>query len=425
MSLLNKAVQQINQARKQRNVVVEVLGFKLNPEGTNKDQILVGRDIDSGKEINIIMGKAPTEESAAKRTTIPQLQSMEKRKAEVGGYVRVDGLRTGTNGLHEAKFVKTIKRSAEDADRHFFKMKARVFPARGYENTSYGETVVNHVGRVELMDDTVVRPVTTAEEFQETVAAMLLEGTPHAAGLGENVVFLRDSPFAKTLAIRAKSVKQENGVYRKPTKEEIMVQMADMPIVAIVSGGLAAAGGKASIDLIPGASHMVVGKTASGPEYKNQAGIFFKGKFKIADEKSGELKEVQAAGFREAIIGLGRAEKNGSSMWFVNSVSATQVDNLTLNGLSENEHLWQDAEQSAQQSTEQKTSTNQQEAQQAPAERLSEPQPARPAKQQAAEYQSTADEYYGNTSLDDLLDEGDHMDDDLVNRAASAFQTMG
>ena len=75
MSLLNKAVKQVSQARKVRNAVVEVLGFKLNPEGGVNDQVLVARDIDSGNELNIIMGKAPTATAAAQRTWIQRFRA--------------------------------------------------------------------------------------------------------------------------------------------------------------------------------------------------------------------------------------------------------------------------------------------------------------------------------------------------------------
>lgn len=463
MSLLSKATKQVSKSKLSRNAVVEVLRYELNPEGTLQDQILVARDIDNGNEIRIAMGPAPTETAAAQRTNIVHLAKDRKKMAAVGGFVKVDGLRLANNGLYEAKFVKTLKSSPDDSQRHFFKMKARAYPALTNEKSVYGSNLVSHYAKLELLDETVVKSVSTSSEFKNTVYQMLKNGSQFTSGMGDNTVFLRDSAFAKIFALRAVQIKEASGVYRKPNEAELKSQIEKMEMVKVLSEALDA-DESAAVDLMPGASHLVVGKTASGKEYATQAEKFFTGTFSVMDGETGELNLNKASGFREAIVGMTHHVNDaGEGRWFVNNVSATLSDVLTLNGLAENSHV------RPQNNTGHADSQGPgvQQAQNAPAAARSAPttqpqyeqstMPPSPAPQQTlapsqqptytpvetpsssqqlqtppkafVDNQPPIDQFDemidpNDQSLDDLLDQDASMDDDLVARAAAAYEGM-
>lgn len=468
MSLLSKATKQVNKSRFSRNAVVEVVRYELNPEGRLQDQILVARDIENGKELRIVMGQAPTETSAAQRTTIVHLARDQKKMASPGGFVKVDGLRLSIGGLYEAKFVKTLKGSAEDAQRHFFKMKARAYPASSNEKNVYGSNMVSHYAKLELLDETVVMQVSNSKELKETVFQLLKNGSQFTSGMGDNTVFLRDSAFAKIYALRAAQVKEATNQYRKPNDEELLAQIGNMQMVQVLSEALDA-DGTASIDLMPGASHLVVGKTASGQEYARQADNFFKGSFKVMDGETGELKVGNASGFRETIVGMTRhVNDSGETRWFVNNVSATLADSLTLNGLAENTHIRQQAAREHQGTQElgSQTRSNSSAPREGGSATHSQQQmisePVQKAPQQAQGFveqnnhqssdqqpmqvidsshkeltppqafvdnQPPMDHFdemqdQHEQSLDDLLDQDASMDDDLVARAAAAYSGM-
>ena len=399
MSLLNKATKQITEARRAKNAVVQVIGYELNEHGTSRDQVLIAVDLDTSKQIKIVMGTAVSATAEAQRTTIVDLAQHVKRHASAGGFVRVDGLHMASDGLYEARFVKTLKSSPNDSDRHFFKMKTRAFPSRSATNNRYGGTTVSHYARLELLDDSPesVKKASTGEELKTLICKMLLEGTQWTQSLGDNTVFMRDSPFAKTFSLRAKSIKiDDGGQYRKPSAEEIATQVSQMEIVGIVAAALDEAQGGASVDLMPGASHMVVGKTASGKEYANQAEVFFKGTFKAVDEESGELKSIEATGFREAVVGMTRhTNDRQQTRWFVNNVSATQTDALTLNGLRENSHERKGDTKAASQSQPANSAPHQMET----ARPNQSSQPQKPVQPQQPMHQATHDQMTSPQSL--------------------------
>ena len=423
MSLLNKAVKEASQAKKTRNAVVEVTGFNLNPDGKLTDQVMFAKDVDTGEEMQITMGKAPTPGAADKRTTIPQLQSMEKRKVEVGGYVRVDRLKKLSNGMYEGVFFRTLKRSPSDDSRHFFKMKGRVFPASVVEKTAYGEVTQSHIGRIELIDENHSRAATTGAELKDYIEKMLFHGSPSTGGLGDNTVIMRDSAFSKSYSVRTKNVKDEAGVYHKPTLEQVREQMEGMEIIKILSEALDNAKGEAQIELVPGASHYVGGKTAESQEYDIQSKSFFTGNFLQLNE-NGEKVQRRASGFREVIVSMSKSEYNGNTMWFVNGLSATQADNLTLNGLQENPHIWPNQHQ------------EQVAAQQPAAQAAPQPAPAQYQQSVQQQYQQPVhaaaqnpiepqyfDTGMDDVSLDDLLD-AEEDDLDLVTRASEAYESL-
>jgi DNA segregation ATPase FtsK/SpoIIIE-like protein len=100
-----------------------------------------------------------------------------------------------------------------------------------------------------------------------------------------------------------------------------------------------------SIDLIPGCTQFVTGHTASGVSYDRQSNLFFKDNFNMVDNQTGELASKNTSGFRTAIIGLSKSKDR----WFINSVSATCEDQITLNGLPESAAIKQQQQPAQQQ----------------------------------------------------------------------------
>ena len=327
-------------------------------------------------------------------------------------------------------------------------------------------------------------PVAVAAQGNDASASVVISCSNH----GDNTVFFRDSPYAKIYAVRAKAVKVEGGGYRKPNDSELAEQISGMEIMKILGPALDA-NESATITVMPGASHVVVGKTASSNEYATQAEKFFSGTFKVADPETGELHNNNAAGFRQAIVSMTRTiNPSGDIRWFVNNVSATLVDPLTMNGLEENAfiHKASGHEQGRSQEKNQavpaapqnnqapidgsqpQRSTTVESHQSMPAQQgnasySQSPPPQgmphsaptngmqQPAAQQQNAYQAQQsnaqgavqtppqdfldnqpplehqehDMGYGEQSIDDLLDQDAAQDEDLVARAAAAFEDLG
>jgi len=326
-SLLQQAVKSTFIANRTRNALVKVTGFELNQEGGVKDQILLATDAKTGDALKIVMGKAPSDYAEQQRTTIPGLK-YGRNKVLAGGLVRIDSLKAVVNGFHEATFVAVLKESEVDHDRAVLEVLARAHTPFEKDSTSYGVTSKKKLARLDMMAEKEKVTISGAE-FLATVVAMLMKGSEAIRGLGNNSVFLRDSPVFPVFSITAKNIK-EGDFYKTPTQAQLVAQVQENQTITHIAQSMKQ-DPSISIDLIPGSTQFVTGHTASGVSYDRQSNLFFKANFNMVNNQTGELGSKNTSGFRTAIIGLSRSKDR----WFINSVSATCEDQITLNGLPE------------------------------------------------------------------------------------------
>ena len=416
-SLLQQAVKSTFTANRTRNALVKVTGFELNQEGGVKDQILLATDAKTGDALKIVMGKAPSDYAEQQRTTIPGLK-YGRNKVLAGGLVRIDSLKAVANGFHEGTFVEVLKGSEVDHDRAVLEVLARAHPPIKRDSTSYGVTTKKKIARLDMMAEKEKVTISGAE-FLATVVAMLMKGSESIRGLGNNSVFLRDSPVFPVFSITAKNIK-EGDFYKTPTQAQLVAQVqADKTIMHIAQS--MKQDPSMSIDLIPGSIQFVTGNTASSVSYDRQSNLFFKDNFNMVDNQTGELASKNASGFRTAIIGLSKSKDR----WFINSVSATCEDQITLNGLPESAAIKQQQQPAQQQQPVQQQQQQQPvQQQQSYSQEVLSGQPAQQQQPDTTQGPSPSDyESYNDADFDmDNLISGS---DEMINEAHAMFEQEG
>ena len=330
-SILQQAVKSTYKSNKVRNALVKVTGFELNQEGGVKDQILLATDVKTGEPLKIIMGKAPNDYAEQQRTNIVSLKYGGNKVLE-GGLVRIDSLKPVANGFHEGTFVEMLKESAMDNTRAVIEVLARAHPPTERDSTHYGQTIKKKIARLDMMAEKE-RVTVSGEAFLAKVVQMLMEGSEAVKGLGNHSVFLRDSAAFPVFSITAKNVK-EGDLYHAPSQAQVVAQVHENKTIMHIAQSMKN-DPSISIELMPGSTQFVTGHTAAGTSYDRQSNLFFKADFNMVNNETGELAPKKASGFRTTIVGFNKVKDR----WFINSVSATFEDNITLNGLPESKAI--------------------------------------------------------------------------------------
>jgi hypothetical protein len=422
-SLLAKSAKKAFSGPRFTTAVIQVTGYETNPEGGVKDQVMIGIDKGTGKEVRVTMADAPTEKSAAQRCTIAHLCMDQNMKVEVGGFVRADKFIAVDENNYTATFVKKLMRHESDQLRRFITAKVRVDTPRPYTSTSFGVERSGVKGKVQIMNEAALVSVSTGEELKRTIVKQLSgeidNGLSHC---GSKVAILRDSETVKTFAVGARKIK-EGGVYRESTASEIFEQLKSNELVQQIAQGLDANKGEFSIDVIPGENHRILGDMATSFEYDNAANIFWHGNFNLTDLSTGEVKESGAQGWREGVIGIGRQEATKDAPWFVVSIAATFKDQLTLNGMEGSQSIRQHASQSNK-----FAAAPAQEARAPSAQASVAPQSIPVHEQSVPSYVVEPTLEKSSPALEDLFDEGmESFDDDdgKIEAAAEAYMRAG
>jgi len=426
MSILQQAVKKTFTSNKVRNALVKVTGFQLNQQGGIKDQILFATDVKTGEALKIIMGKAPTDYAEQQRTNIVTLKYGNNKVLE-GGLVRIDSLRPAANGFHEGTFVEMLKESPMDTNRAVIEVLARAHPPTERDATSYGVTTKKKIARLDMMAD---KELVTAsgEAFLAKVVQMLMEGSEAAKGLGNHSVFIRDGSDEPVFSITAKNVK-EGDLYHTPTQAQVVAQVHENKTIMHIAQAMKH-DPSVSLELMPGSIQFVTGHTAAGTSYDRQSNLFFKADFNMVNNETGELAPKMASGFRTTIVGFNKVKDR----WFINSVSATFEDQITLNGLPESKAIQIQAP-ALQQPPAQQTHQQQVPAQQQPpaqqAYQQQAPAQQQPPAQQAPDYTQDYTQGPPPSDFSSYTEEDFDMDnlingsDEMIEAAAAAFEQEG
>lgn len=406
MSLLSSAVKNAEATKKERNTVVQVKGYEKSPTPNSNDILMVCTDLLTKEEVKIGLGAVQSVIATQGRITIDELQKHPTRSVEVGGYVRVDGLKLWKDGISLAKFVRPVKRSAEDNSRHFTIVKARLLKPKLHDRIDdAGNKSTFHTATIQIMHDNKAVAISSGAELKKTIHRMLIENQPKAAWIGSATVLLRGESVDSIRSFRGSRIKQPDGSYRDPNAEELKTQINEHALISDLGAALDAAQGEASIELIPGESQTVTGLVAQDQHYEQHSRIFYQGNFSMVNPETNVIAEAASTGFRSTIINYENKATANGSRWFVSSAAATLTDQLTLNGLPDAAAI-----RSTQSAKTMAQPSNQGAATQtmaAPANSFSDESPL-------------AEE--SSQSLDDLLDSMDDTDDILA-RASEAFNS--